>query len=334
MEVLAQQLTSARKWDEVERKRRKYLVLRTVLWVPGLLIAALGVRFLVALFEPSEVSDDSANVAVTVIGLIFLLLGYWLITVVNRFAHKRYGRVCKQLLVPELMAKLPQRAQANFSYEAKSKVDERELSAIPMFDRYKGGIFKGEDALTANMADRTIRYEEVTLRRHGEDSWLFQYYSWLDWFLFGLVDFMGWKFKGGLLRVTFHDASVAGATTFHTRWSPARRCIRARGRRLKVGNPAFRRSFRIRSTEPGLAKEQLTDGFADSFVALRKRFPRRFMAVCLQDDTVAIAIRGFDLFEVKGLRKPDPSTMQRIYAELDMILNAATELAPPERVTR
>ncbi|MFD0672739.1 DUF3137 domain-containing protein [Cohnella sp. GCM10027633] len=334
IEALAQQLTSSREWDEVERKRWKYQVLRAVLWLPGLLVAGIGAWFLEGVAVPEK--DLFANIVVAVIGLLFVGLGAWLLTSAHRFVSRRYSRVCKQLLVPELAAKLPKRSEAKFrfSYEATGELNDREIATIPMFDRYKGGIVNGEDALTVELADRTIRYEEVSLRRHGENSWWYTSYSWMDWFLFGLIDFMGWKFKGSVLRIEWNEPLSVGTTIFHTRWSPARRCIRAKGRRLTVRSPEFRRAFKIRSTEPEAAKLLLTERCTDSFLALRKLFPRRFMSVCMNDNTISIAIRGFDLFEVKGLRKPDPLTVQRIYAELDMILDAATGLVPPERAAR
>jgi hypothetical protein len=322
-EEVTRNISALDAWERLRRHRNRSIVRRGWGITIGLAIAAIGIA---AMWYAVEASDSvSSGTDEEFEGYFYLLLFGILIVIcsplyirqANRKAHKRYSRFYKELIVPPMVANMvsqasypPELKGGRFKcrFKADGYISKNKLMEIPIFTHLgKANLFHGEDYFEGTLGLTDFQLCEVHAQEEERDhesgnkvrSTLFE----------GLV-FIG----------DFHK-SFEGTTVIESRKGKISRYMPHVGDFMKTISHEFDKMFRVWTSDETTARYLLPVDMLERLVALRKRYPKNAMSICLHDGKLTIAIHCIDYFEAKGIKKLEDDGILHTYNEIRSILD-------------
>lgn len=292
------------------------------------IVLAAGFALLISivfLYDGNILEDD---VWLFLLGASIALLFYF--SMIKRRLNKGYSKEYKQEMIPLMLDQMMKGAQAaelaskNYkcTYRAEHGVNRSQLSQTKLFEFMKLDILEGEDRISGELSDiqfqySEIRSEEVYANSEGEKR-------------------SAQNFQGFAFLVDFHK-DFQGTTIIESRGRSARnykmKLRKHRGlKTMSTVDVRFNKFYKVRTNDETLTRYLLPVNMLEKLLELGRMFPKKKIAISLNDGLFALVIHRMDLFEIKGFRPVSEQTLRRTYEELKVIMELVFTLGLNRRI--
>ncbi len=244
--------------------------------------------------------------------------------------NKGYSKEYKEEMIPLMLHVMMEAARAadlaskstKCTYRAEHGVDRGLLSKTKLFKYMKLDVLEGEDRISGTISDIGFQYSEIRAEEAYTDNR-------------GVTKTME-NFQGFAFLVDFHK-NFQGTTIIESRGRTIRNYkMKLRKHRdlarMSTVSIAFDKFYKVRTDDDTLTRYLLPINMLEKLLALGKMFPKKKIAISLNDGLFALVIHRMDLFEVRGFRPVSEKTLRRTYEELKVIMELVFTLGLNRRI--
>ncbi len=292
------------------------------------LIVAAGFAFLIYVFFlfEGDIFEDYVWLFLLT-APIAMLYGFF---VVKKRLNKGYSKAYKEEMVPLMLDRMMQSARAaelggktnKCEYSTEHCVYRNQLKKTKLFQFLKLDILEGEDLISGRLSDIQFQYSEIRSEEIYKTS--------------GGEARSSLNFQGFAFLVDFHK-NFQGTTIIESRGRTARNYkMKLKKHRdlspMSTVNVGFNKSYKMTTNDETLTRYLLPVNMLEKLMELRKMFPKKKIAISLNDGLFALVIHRMDLFEVHGFRPVSERTLRRTYEELKVIMELVFTLGLNRRI--